>query len=171
MKRLLLLLLFILHCNIYYNLVTDKIELKNSSSSRDEAVITFLQAVADNDWTRADQLTFDKEEYLSIYHPAIREFPSIVSKMTAEEAWPMVELRRQVGLDKLRQKLTGKKITKVEYMYRKGRPEYQRLGNLLLWMPDAIKVYYANGEMEIIEQISTIAENHGRYKVSALKTG
>jgi len=142
--------------------------IQNAAASPEEAVLLFFKAIAAKNINEINKYHFNKKEYIKIFHPEFRDYPSITSPMEAQEAWEIIDPRRRMGLQKILNNLQGKNIRSIEIKYKNGSPK--TVGNLEAYFPSVI---YVNTDREkiSIEEIGTIISSNRKFKIAILTTG
>ena len=142
----------------YKSKIKESYEIANSSSSREEAVLKLLNDISkgklDSPYICSEQET--KEILL----PNTYNTGTITSLQEPEEAWNLMKIRREIGLEQLKKLLFNKKIISVDFKWKTERRDL----NSLKGHTPIVFVRTNQGEIQV-EEIKLIIEHNGQFKV------
>jgi hypothetical protein len=149
------------------NLVKDSYDIQMFSSSKEEAVNNFLEAVRTEKPDEIKKHLITKEEYATMLWPNYPEKQTLDLGSAIEDRWVLISMRMNIGLADLKDLLGGRKKGSYKITEYNWKPEINNRGVFREHLLKSIKITVAGKEV-INESITFVLEYKGMFKVAGL---
>lgn len=142
----------------YKNQIKSDYVIAHSYSSKEEAVIAFVNEINQN---KNPESICNEKESKEILFPNSYNSNSLISFEEPDRAWELVFPRRNFALDSLKNKLPGTTINEIKIIWNK---EVRDLNSLKGHVVQKIHIRTNSGMIEL-EEIKLIIEHKSQFKV------
>jgi hypothetical protein len=144
------------------SLKKDSYSIENSSKSRDQAVVSYLQAMSKYS-PGENPYSLNQKELLEILYPNSLGIGTSLDKTPLDNYQTIVWDRKIMAENKLNKKLSGNiKVLKVNW-----QENTRKYGALTGHKPDSI-IITIDGKNDVIKEIKQVIEHNGQFKVAVV---